>query len=199
MKLKNILATALIPFNILLLFFLIFSNQLVIPTWLQVLGRMHPVILHFPIVLVLIYFAIVLIIPKKNISELWYIELTEWLLLSGAFTAVLTALMGMFLSREGGYDEDSIVAHKYLGSIISFLLFIIYFSRNFLKQQQILFKLSAACSAIVIVWAGHLGGDITHGENFVLAPVTPSHIKPQVGFNDAFIYADLVEPILQTK
>jgi uncharacterized membrane protein len=199
MKLKNILATALIPFNILLLFFLIFSNQLVIPTWLQVLGRMHPLILHFPIVLVLIYFVIVLIVPKKITSEKWYIELTEWILIFAALTAVLTALMGMLLSKEGGYDADSITSHKYFGTIASFILFIIYFSRNFLKQQQVAFKLSAACSVFIIVWAGHLGGDITHGENFVLAPVTPSHIKPQVGFNDAFIYADLVEPILQTK
>ena len=199
MKLKNILATALIPFNILLLFFLIFSNQLIIPTWLQVMGRMHPVILHFPIVLVLIYFVIVLFVPKKITTEKWYIELTEWILLSASLTAVLTALMGMFLSREAGYDADSIITHKYLGSAISFLLFIIYFSRNFLKQQQVLFKIFAACSAFIIVWAGHLGGDITHGENFVLAPVTPSHIKPKMGFNDAFIYADLVEPILEAK
>lgn len=196
---KTIIATALIPFNILLLFFLIFSNQLVIPTWLQVFGRMHPLILHFPIVLVLIYFVIVLLAPKKITSESWYIELIEWLLLSAALTAAITALMGMLLSKEGGYDTDSITAHKYFGTIAAFILFIIYFSRNFLKQQQIVFKISAACSAFIIVWAGHLGGDITHGENFVLAPVTPSHVKPQVGFNDAFIYADLVEPILQTK
>src|SRR5690348_923096 len=133
MKLKNILATALIPFNILLLFFLIFSNQLIIPTWLQIMGRMHPVILHFPIVLVLIYFVIVLFVPKKITTEKWYIELTEWILLSASLTAVLTALMGMFLSREAGYDADSITAHKYLGSAISFLLFIIYFSRNFFE------------------------------------------------------------------
>ena len=199
MKLKNILATALIPFNILLLFFLIFSNQLIIPTWLQVMGRMHPVILHFPIVLVLIYFVIVLFVPKKITIEKWYIELTEWILLSASLTAVLTALMGMFLSREAGYDADSITAHKYLGSAISFLLFIIYFSRNFFEQRQVLLKVTAACSAFIIVWAGHLGGDITHGENFVLAPVTPSHIKPKMGFNDAFIYADLVEPILEAK
>jgi hypothetical protein len=51
MKLKNILGTTLIPLNSLLLFFLIFDNKLVVPLWLQVLGRMHPVILHFPIVL----------------------------------------------------------------------------------------------------------------------------------------------------
>ncbi len=199
MKLKNIIATALIPFNILLLLFLIFSDQLVIPAWLQVLGRMHPVILHFPIVLVLIYFVLVLFIPKKNTAEKWYTELSEWILLFAALTAVLTALMGIFLSREAGYDADSITAHKYLGSIISFLLFIIYFSRNFFEKRQVLLKVTAASSSIIIIWAGHLGGDITHGENFVLAPVTPSHIKPPVGLNDAFIYADLVEPILESK
>ncbi len=199
MKLKNILSTALIPLNFLLLFFFVFNNQLVVPTWLQVLGRMHPLVLHFPIVLVLIYFVVALIGPKKIMSENWYVELAEWLLVFAAFTAVLTALMGMLLSKEGGYDADSITAHKYTGTITSFILFIVYFSRNFLEQKQILFKLAAACAAFIIIWAGHLGADITHGENFVLAPVTPSHVKPQVGLNDAFIYADLVEPILESK
>lgn len=30
------------------------GDQLVVPTWLQILGRMHPLILHFPIVLLLL-------------------------------------------------------------------------------------------------------------------------------------------------
>jgi len=170
-----------------------------VPSWLQVLGRMHPVVLHFPIVLVLIYSAIVLFIPKRIKSESWYIESAEWILLIAAFTAVITALMGMLLSREAGYDADSITAHKYTGVITSFILVIIYFCRNLLKQQAIVSKALAACTAFIIIWAGHLGADITHGENFVLAPVTPAHIKPQVGLSDAFIYADLVEPILESK
>lgn len=199
MKLKNILATTLIPLNTLLLFFLIFDDKLVVPSWLQVLGRLHPLVLHFPIVLVLIYFIVVLFSTKKLGTERWFVELSEWLLLAAAFTAVITALMGLLLSREGGYDADNIAWHKYTGIITSFILFVIYFSRNFLKQKIILSKALITFTAFMIIWAGHLGADITHGENFVLAPVTPAHIKPQVGLSDAFIYADLVEPILEAK
>jgi hypothetical protein len=120
-------------------------------------------------------------------------------LLSAAFTAAITALMGMLLSREGGYDADSITSHKYTGSIVSFILLFLYFCRGILLQQAILSRISVAFTAFMIFWAGHLGADITHGENFVLAPVIPSHVKPQVGLSDAFIYADLVEPILEAK
>jgi uncharacterized membrane protein len=199
MKFKNILATTLIPLNTLLLFFLIFDDKLIVPSWLQVLGRLHPVVLHFPIVLLLVYAVTVLLVPKTIKAESWFIQLGEWVLLVTAFTAVVTALMGLLLSREGGYDADNISLHKYSGIITSFLLFIIYFSRNFLKRQVILSKSLAVFTALMIVWAGHLGADITHGENFVLAPVTPSHVKPQVGLSDAFIYADLVEPILEAR
>jgi uncharacterized membrane protein len=199
MKLKNILATTLIPLNTLLLFFLILDNRLVVPAWLQVLGRLHPLVLHFPIVLVLIYGAAILFTPKTIKSESWYITTIEWILLIAAFTAAITALAGILLSREGGYDPDSITAHKYSGAITSFILVIIYFCRSLLKQRDVLSNVAVVFTACMVIWAGHLGADITHGENFVLAPVTPSHIKPQVGLSDAFIYADLVEPILQTK
>lgn len=199
MKLKNILATTLIPFNTLLLFFLVFENKLVVPSWLQVMGRLHPVVLHFPIVLVLIYAAAILVTPKSIRKENWFINLGEWVLLAAALTAAITALMGLLLSREGGYDADNIASHKYTGIITPVLLCIIYFIRNFLKQQAALSKVLVTFIAFMIVWAGHLGADITHGENFVLAPVTPAYVKPQVGLSDAFIYADLVEPILDAK
>ena len=199
MKLKNILATTLIPFNTLLLFFLIFDNKLVVPLWLQVGGRLHPMILHFPIVLVLVYFIVILISQQKTKKEKWFIDLSEWLLLAAAFTAVITALAGLLLSREAGYDPDNIAPHKYTGSIASFFLVAIYFLRSYFRAKPMLLNIPVACTAVLIVWAGHLGADITHGENFVLGPVTPAHVKPQVGLSDAFIYADLVEPILEAK
>jgi len=160
---------------------------------------MHPLLLHFPIVLILIYAAAISFTPKTIKSELWYANSIEWILLIAAFTASITALMGMLLSKEGGYDEDSIAAHKYTGVITSFIMVVIYFCHNLLRQQVVLSNVVVALSAFMIIWTGHLGADITHGENFVLAPVTPSHLKPQVGLSDAFIYADLVEPILQAK
>ena len=41
--------------NILLVFLLIFESNLVIAAWLQVIGRMHPLFLHFPITRVLVF------------------------------------------------------------------------------------------------------------------------------------------------
>src|SRR5689334_24708060 len=104
MKLKNIAAIALIPLNTLLLFLLIAGARIAVPAPLQVFGRMHPLFLHFPIVLILLYVVFVLGVPKRYKEESWYVTLAEILLLSAAFTASVTALMGLFLSRESGYD-----------------------------------------------------------------------------------------------
>jgi len=39
---------------VFLAFLLAFEAQIVVPNWLQVVGRLHPLVLHFPIVLLLI-------------------------------------------------------------------------------------------------------------------------------------------------
>jgi hypothetical protein len=53
-KLKRFAEQLLFAFNILIAFLFIFENFLVIPAWLQTVGRMHPLLLHFPIVILLI-------------------------------------------------------------------------------------------------------------------------------------------------
>jgi hypothetical protein len=51
----------------------------------------------------------------------------------------------------------------------------------------------------LIIFSGHLGGEITHGENFVLAPVKKEKEKKLVAFDDALVYEDLVEPIFRSQ
>jgi len=199
MKLKNLLAASLIPFNTLLLFFLLFEARLVVPAWLQVLGRMHPVVLHFPIVLIILYTAFVLVTPREYRKEAWYRNVSDWLVLIAALTAAITALMGLLLSREPGYDKDAIALHKYTGILTSFALVAIYNSRKWFEEHLNLSRVFMLLTTGIVMWAGHLGGNITHGENFVLSPVTPEHKRPQVALEDAVIYADLVEPVLETK
>lgn len=199
MKTKNIAAALLIPLNTLVLFLLIAGDRVVVPAWLQVFGRMHPLFLHFPIVLILVYVVFVLGVPKQYKTENWYITLAEILLLSAALTASITALMGLFLSRESGYDADALQLHKYTGVLTSLVLFIMYQWHDWLQRYNNVLKVGVAIAAMVVIYTGHLGGDITHGDNFVLAPVTPEHIRQQAALEDAFVYADLVEPILQNK
>ena len=63
----------LIFLNSLITFLLIFDSNLEIPSWLQTFGRLHPMLLHFPIVLLLlalllefIHFKILIRIIKFN-------------------------------------------------------------------------------------------------------------------------------------
>jgi len=199
MKFKNIIAASLVPLNALLLFFLIVDSRLVIPTWLQVLGRMHPLILHFPIVFILLYAAMVLLVPKSIRTEGWYTVVIDSLLLLSAVAAAITAILGLLLSKEPGYDGGDIIWHKYLGALTSFALFALYNFRDKLQHKIILSKLFTGCTAAILLWAGHLGGDITHGNNFVLAPITPNHKKTPVALEDAYVYSDLVQPIIEAK
>jgi hypothetical protein len=52
---------------------------------------------------------------------------------------------------------------------------------------------------LVVVIAGDLGAEITHGENFLMAPITPGKERKAVLFEDAFVYADVVHPVLEAK
>lgn len=199
MKIKKLVAASLLPLNILLFFLLVFSSRLVVPSWLQVIGRMHPLVLHFPIVLVLLYVAWQLFASEQLKSHHWYKEVTEILLLVAALTAAVTALMGLFLSREAGYDSDAIAWHKWLGASTSFVLFAFYSFRLKIEGGGLFSYASALSIAVLIAIASHLGANITHGENFVLAPVTPDKKRQVAALEDAVVYADLVQPILESK
>ncbi|MGC4037490.1 MAG: FN3 associated domain-containing protein [Chitinophagaceae bacterium] len=196
---KNISFNILLFLNCFLLFLLLFESRMVAPAWLQVFGRMHPLIVHFPIVLVLLYFGFLFLTPAAQRKENWYITAMDIMLIFSSLSAVVAALMGLFLSREAGYDQDALAWHKWMGVITSFVLFLLYAFRNQLYKVPFVRYIFVAATCATVVLAGHLGGNITHGENYVLAPVTPVSKKLRASFEDAFVYADLVQPIIESK
>ena len=104
---KNSLFNIAFALNCLLLFLLLFENKLSIPVWLQVAGRMHPLILHFPVTLVILYALTVLVFAfKKDKTDDSYKNITRLLLLVAALSSVVTALAGLFLSREEGNEPQ---------------------------------------------------------------------------------------------
>lgn len=192
---KNVVVNLIFALNCLLLFLLIFSDRLLIPAWLQVGGRMHPLLLHFPIVIVVLY-VVWLLFARSNS---YYADIAKDLLLLSAGTSVITALCGLLLSRETGYDADALQYHKWTGSAISFLLLGWYFFSSSKKINRWLNISASLAMLLLITIAGDLGSEITHGENFLLAPITPAKEPNSVLFEDAFIYADLIQPVLSTK
>ncbi|MES1159210.1 MAG: c-type cytochrome domain-containing protein, partial [Bacteroidota bacterium] len=185
---KNVVFTVTFAANCLLCFLLLFENRLVIPAWLQVAGRMHPLVLHFPLVL-LILFVLQIVLRRPDNS----------LLLLAALTAVITTIMGLFLSKEPGYDPEALFWHKWGGVLLAIGSLAWY--GWYEPLTKIRFASASACIVclVLLFFTGHEGAGITHGANFLLAPVRPEAAKKLVAFDDAVVFTDMVQPILQQK
>ncbi|MFL5811229.1 MAG: chitobiase/beta-hexosaminidase C-terminal domain-containing protein, partial [Flavisolibacter sp.] len=183
----------------MLVFLLAFENRIVLPAWLQVAGRMHPMILHFPIVLIVLYVLWTLFFQGRISTTESEMQTGEWLLLLAAFTSAITALAGLFLSREEGYDAEALLWHKWEGISVSLIMVLWYAGRGRLAKTKAGTITATLVSFALIIFTGHQGAGITHGQNFLLAPIFPEKQQPQVLLEDAVVFNDMVKPVLQKK
>lgn len=186
---KKILSYSCLGLNILLLFIAFFENQVQIPTWFSIIGRVHPLVLHLPIgltVALLLFSSL-----KPRIEQESYILLLNYLLLILAFTSVLSAFAGFILSFEKGYAAETLKNHKYTGIALSILVYLIYEFRSNIFSSRIATNITLAFTILAVAIVGHLGGNITHGEDFLLGEKEAK--VPETTF-DKFVY-----PILDQK
>ena len=196
---RNIIFNVCFTINCLLVFFLIFQSRMAIPSWLQVMGRMHTLLLHFPITLLVLYIFWTLVVDKKNNTNELVKNIGNWLLLVSAFTAAFAALMGLFLSKEDGYDADALQWHKWSGISIAIITSLWYAYKEKIKNSKGLNTSVAVISLAAIIFTGHQGAEISHGQNYLLAPVLPEKQEQKVLMENAIVYANMVQPILKTK
>lgn len=197
--LRNSLFNISFALNCLLIFQLIFETRIEVPVWLQVIGRMHPVFLHFPLVLVIAYgVAAIILAFKRSVAE-HYKSIASFLLLLAAFSAVLAALAGLVLSREEGYDAEALQWHKWSGAAVSVLMLGWYYFHRRIEAVKPLTAFTGLLAILLVIFAGHQGAGITHGQNFLLAPMLPEKKQPTVTAEEAIVFAHMVKPILEEK
>ena len=179
---------------VFLLFLVVFERILHIPGWLAVAGRMHPMFLHFPIVLLLLSFFTVWIPKGKDHTDQWL----NLLRLIAALSAAITAIMGMLLSLEDGRSGDLLQQHKWGGVLVAIFGFLFYSYFPLLSKRVIFTRSFTVIATLVIIVTGHWGADLTHGEDYVLAPIKKNEIRT-VPPEQAIIFADVIQPILEKK
>ncbi len=185
---------ALLSLNVLLCFFLLFEEKVQLPFWLSPLGRMHPLLLHLPI-----GFAVMLVLFqffKKDFDSTVYNHIIKLLMTITALSAVVVAIMGFFLSREGGFDSNLIQNHKWTGVSVSFVCYVIYlfYSKINFAQKSI----GAWLLVGMFTLASHFGANITHGQNYLFEAFEKQKSKPLFTEKNT-IYEAAIMPILEKK
>ncbi|NHF61467.1 hypothetical protein FK220_019095 [Flavobacteriaceae bacterium TP-CH-4] len=172
--------------SLFLIFCLLFDSFIQLPDLVAWLGKWHPLILHFPIVLLLI--AVFLGLSGKDIPKK--------LLTVAVFAALLTAISGFFLGKETGTKGDLLVWHQWLGGSLALVAVIWYV----VEGRQWAKKGVAKGLQIVLIglvgFTGHYGGMVTHGEDFLALPKKKRSDKiPE----NPLIYEDVVGMILENN
>ncbi|PGH39044.1 MAG: cytochrome C, partial [Candidatus Nephrothrix sp. EaCA] len=194
---KNIANNLLAGLNIFILFLLAAESYVTIPQWLQPIGRMHALVLHFPIVILILAMWMEFFRFRTEFAkEKFYAEFTSALLLVGALLSAVTVIMGLFLSHEPGYEGGTLQLHKWFGVSITFISSFICLFRNSVRYGAKTAMAGAVAVVCGLMVTGHYGAVITHGENFILEPVTS---KKAVTFDKALVYRDVVQPVLESK
>ena len=196
---RSLLFNGLFALQILLAVLLLLREQLEVPTWLQWAGRSHPLFLHFPIA-----FLLLLIVAEafqsKWSSQAGLRSMVDWLWLHAALLATLTALSGLFLSLEGGYDETLLERHRWLGAITAFLSYACLLTFAERRFPAWLGKAIMAACTVTLVWGSHSGGTLTHGEDFLTPDAAQKDGRLQVAVTDSSaVFASAVRPILEAK
>jgi hypothetical protein len=83
----------------------------------------------------------------------------SYALLSGAVASLAACIAGYLLAGSGEYDVDLVQKHQWTGIATCVLGFLAYFIANY---RRLLVWITCAVMAV----AGHLGGTLTHGEDY---------------------------------
>ncbi|WP_276370402.1 c-type cytochrome domain-containing protein [Chryseolinea sp. H1M3-3] len=192
-RVARIFVNVIFCIQILLTFLLFFEDRIALPPWLQVAGRLHPLVLHLPIGFFI--FLAVIIIFKNQLEAKSAERIIHLGLLFTSFVASMAALFGFFLSLQDDYGNDALTNHKVTGVLLSWFCYTLLIWNRQQRNKKLFYGLGAITFLALIV-AGHTGAELTHGENFVLAPISSA---PKLTMENASVYEFAVQPILDKK
>ena len=199
-RFRFIAENLLLGLTITIAFLLIFENKLVIPVWLQSFGRLHPMLLHFPLVLLMVAVLLEFFrFTPTNTDNTFYQNFSRNFLLSGALLAAVTVVMGLFLAQEEGYAGDTLFWHKWMGAGIFFLSAGLYFVRNARWYRAPVARVGGGVLLLALVLGGHFGASLTHGDDYVLTPFRSEEEAAPVPFEQALVFDDVIQPIFKQK
>jgi uncharacterized membrane protein/mono/diheme cytochrome c family protein len=166
----------------------------------EFIGRIHPALVHFPIVLLLTAVAFEWLGRWKRYRKLK--KSIKFLLTSGFIAALAACLTGLLHEQSGEFDAHQTSFHQWLGIAVTVLAFIALLLRGRKEQELRVGYVGTLVSlTIVVILAGHAGAEITYGKGF-LNPAQLFSFPEKKSLSElrtAYLYKDVIAPILQEK
>ena len=143
------------------------------PWWVWVfLGRLHPLIVHFPIALIVI--GGIMEISKIGRFQSNLRTGTNWMVFIGTAGAIFATVLGLILGNTGSYAGENFEWHQWFGistAIMSGITAISLWIILKYKQNKliIVYRIGLFLAVFSVFLTGHYGGSLTHGEGYLLS------------------------------
>jgi uncharacterized membrane protein/mono/diheme cytochrome c family protein len=132
-------------------------------------GRLHPLVLHFPIGLVFAVFVLEVMALRGRSMRLAQGPLLALAMLS----AITTAACGWVLSHEDGYGGGELERHERLGIAVAVAVTVTALLFRRAERSPLataLYRMALATSFVLLLPAGHLGAKLTYGDDWLDGP-----------------------------
>jgi len=165
------------------------------------IAHLHPLLVHLPIGFIILSFLVDW--HQKNNNSVSRDKLSTFLWGMSALASILAMATGIASLRTGYYEGLNMFIHLLCGYAIAIVCTFIWFTKwknkTYFGKQNIVLK---SLLGIGLIVGGHMGGNLTHGEEHLPMPFDPKTNLEKIDLSDKDsinIYSDIVKVIFDQK
>ncbi len=172
---------------------------------LELIGKLHPLIVHLPIGIILLFilFEFIQIFGKIKMPNI----IRRIVIIIGFITGLASLISGYILSLNEPNEGETLELHKWI-ALATIIFFLIYGYVSQVKKLRKHTKIIALLFLVTLMTTtGHLGGTLTHGEgywSFISNSNKNNDLQNQQTYNvknieEAKVFEDLIMVAFQQK
>ena len=164
---------------------------------IQLIGRLHPLLVHLPIGMLMIG---LLLFWRSKWQRDTLDRATPFVFLMAFVTAAFSCISGYLLSTSSDEYGTLVTDHRNAAIVLTLISGAFWWLLSRQAQPMLQLIMSLLIAALLII-TGHQGGTLTHGESFLWreGETADAGIPVIKDIDQAVVYSDIIAPILSQK